>query len=88
MAGSSSDAGPGRYNLRPRGRRGAGGWGVVVDAHADSPLLGPLLDDTGELFEAEVLKKWLNPTDIAMLARVGPSQRLVSAVSTLETITR
>jgi len=42
----------------------------VVDAHADSPLLGPLLDDLGELFEAEVLKR-LNPTDLALLARVG-----------------
>ena len=69
---SSSNAGPGRYNLRPRRRRGEGGGGVV-DAHADSPLLGPLLDDLGELFEAEVLKRWLNATDLALLARVGAS---------------
>ena len=43
----------------------------MVDAHADSPLLGPLLDDLSEVFEAEVLKTWLNPTDLALLARVG-----------------
>ena len=43
----------------------------MPDAHADSPLLGPLLDDLSELFEAEVLKQWLNPTDLALLARVG-----------------
>ena len=48
----------GGRNLKPRRRRGEG----VVDAHSDSPLLGPLLDDLGEVFEAEVLKKLLSPT--------------------------
>mmetsp|Transcript_662 Transcript_662/g.1522 ORF Transcript_662/g.1522 Transcript_662/m.1522 type:complete len:159 (+) Transcript_662:224-700(+) len=39
-------------------------------AHAFSPLLGPLLDGLGDVFEKEVLSL-LDPTDLAMLARVG-----------------
>ena len=36
-----------------------------------SPLLDPLLEDLPELFEEEVLKQRLNPTDRAIFARAG-----------------
>ena len=42
------------------------------EAHADSPLLGPLLDDLSEVFEEYVLNRGrLSTTDFAMLARAG-----------------
>jgi hypothetical protein len=39
------------------------------DGAAASPLLGPLLERLPEVFDEEVLKKWLDPTDCALLAR-------------------
>ena len=36
-----------------------------------SPLLGPFLRHLGQIFEEEVLKRRLNPTDRALFARVG-----------------
>jgi hypothetical protein len=42
---------------------------IVRDSTADSPLLGPLLDEWGDVFQEEVLKKWLDRTDCALLAR-------------------
>ena len=36
-----------------------------------SPLLGALLEDLREVFEKEVLKERLDPTDLAVLAQVG-----------------
>ena len=42
---------------------------TVRDGTAASPLLGPLLDKWGDVFAMEVLQKWLDPTDCAMLAR-------------------
>ena len=42
---------------------------IVRDSTAESPLLGPLLDVWGDVIREEVLKKWLHPTDCAVLAR-------------------
>jgi len=36
-----------------------------------SPLLAPLLEDLPELFEEEILKQRLDPTDRAMFARAS-----------------
>ena len=42
---------------------------IVRDGTVASPLLGPLLDEWGDVFAEEVLKRWLNPTDCALFAR-------------------
>jgi len=42
---------------------------ILRDGTNASPLLGPLLGEWGDVFAMEVLKKWLGPTDCAMLAR-------------------
>ena len=42
---------------------------IVRDGADESPLLGPLMVEWGDVFREEVLKKWLDPTDCAMLAR-------------------
>jgi len=59
MAGRASHAAgttTGRYNLRPRGRRGQGQGGLRgAAALADSPLLGGLLVDLTDVFDCEVL---------------------------------
>jgi hypothetical protein len=47
----------------------AGAGAAVRDGTAASPLLGPLLNEWGDVFAMEVLKKWLDPTDCALLAR-------------------
>ena len=72
MAGSSSNA-AGRYNLRPRGRRGQGGRRGAA-ALADSPLLGRLLGQWSDVFDYEVLPL-LDPTTRALLGRVGQACR-------------
>ena len=41
----------------------------VRDGTSVSPLLGPLLDEWSDVLAVEVLKKWLDSTDCAMLAR-------------------
>jgi len=69
MAGRSSNA-AGRYNLRPRGRfclRGAA-------ALSDSPLLGRLLGEWSDVFDAEVLPL-LDPATRALFGRVGQACR-------------
>jgi hypothetical protein len=42
---------------------------VVRDGLIASPLLGPLVVDLLAVFQKEVLEKWLDPTDRALLAR-------------------
>jgi len=42
---------------------------LARDGTDASPLLGRLLEELGPVFEKEVLKKWLSPTDVALLAR-------------------
>ena len=76
MAGrASTSAGnaAGRYNLRPRGRRGQGGLRGAA-ALANSPLLGRLLEDLAAVFDAEVLPL-LDPATRALLGRVGQACR-------------
>ena len=63
----------GRYNLRPRGRRDQGGLRGAA-ALADSPLLGRLLRELSDLFDAEVLPL-LDPTTRALLGRCGRACR-------------
>ena len=63
----------GRYNLRPRGRRGQGGI-RGAEAIADSPLLGRLLGKWSDVFDYEVLPL-LDPTTRALLGRVGQACR-------------
>ena len=48
---------------------------IVRGRTAASPRLGPLVDEWGDKFEEEVLKKWLPPTDCALLARAGSAAR-------------
>jgi hypothetical protein len=67
MAGRASNA-AGRLNVRFRGRlRGAA-------ALSDSQLLGRLLEDLVDVFDAEVLPL-LDPTTRALLGRVGQACR-------------
>ena len=42
---------------------------IVRDGTAASPLLGPLLDEWPDVFQRRCLKKWLDSTDCALLAR-------------------
>jgi hypothetical protein len=42
---------------------------IVRDGADASPLLGGLMVEWSDVFREEVLKKWLDPTDLAMLAR-------------------
>ena len=42
---------------------------IVRDGADASPLLGRLILEWSDVFREEVLKKWLDPTDCAMLAR-------------------
>ena len=72
MAGRASNA-AGRYNLRPRGRRGEGELRGAA-ALADSPLLGRLLEDLAAVFDAEVLPL-LDATTRVLLGRVGQACR-------------
>jgi hypothetical protein len=51
------------------GEAGGGGDEEEDDDDDASPLLGPLLGDLSDLFREEVLKKWLDPTDLALFAR-------------------
>ena len=48
------------------------------------PLLAPLLEDLPELFEEEVLKQRLNPTDRALFARVARGCKAAVVTSGLE----
>jgi hypothetical protein len=43
---------------------GAGAGAIVRDGTDASPLLGRLLEELRDLFAAEVLEKWLDPTDL------------------------
>ena len=63
MAASSSSGGArfGGHDLRPR----RGGVDDGSDALSLSPLLGPFLRHLGQVFEEEVLKRRLSPTDRA-----------------------
>jgi len=54
-------------------------WGLIT---YPSPLLRPLLDEWPDVLEAEVLTR-LDPTDIAMFARVGPASRAAVVASGL-----
>ena len=47
----------------------AGAGAIVRDGTDASTLLGRLLEELHGLFATEVLEKWLDPTDLAMLAR-------------------
>jgi len=76
MAGRASNTAgnaAGRYNLRPRGRHAEGGLRGAA-ALADSPLLGRLLGELTDVFDAEVLPL-LDPTTRALLGRVGQACR-------------
>jgi len=42
---------------------------IVRDGADASPLLGGLMVEWADVFREEVLKKWLDPTDLALLAR-------------------
>jgi hypothetical protein len=42
---------------------------IVRDGADASPLLGRMMVEWGDVFREEVLKKWLDPTDLALLAR-------------------
>jgi len=42
---------------------------IVRDGADASPLLGRLMVEWADVFREEVLKKWLDPTDLALLAR-------------------
>jgi len=67
MSGSSSSV-LGRYKLRLRGRGRRGRAFRGAAALADSPLLGPLLKEWSDVFDAEVLPL-LDPTTRAGAAR-------------------
>ena len=76
MAASVSNAAgnaAGRYNLRPRGRRGQGEL-RGAEALSDSPLLGRLLGEWSDVFDFEVLPL-LDPTTRALLGRCGQACR-------------
>jgi hypothetical protein len=70
---SSSTFGAGRYNLRSRGRRVEEGFRGAA-ALAESPLLGPLLEQWSDVFDAKVLPL-LDPTTRALLGRCGQACR-------------
>jgi hypothetical protein len=50
-------------------RTAASAPAIVRDGADASPLLGRLVLEWGDVFREEVLKKWLDPTDLALLAR-------------------
>ena len=77
MAGRASNAAgnaAGRYNLRPRGRRGHGGL-RGAEALADSTLLGRLLGEWPDVFDFEVLPLLDATTRALLLGRVGQACR-------------
>ena len=54
-------------------------WGLIT---YPSPLLGPMLEEWADVLAAEVLTQ-LDPTDLAIFARVGPASRTVVVASGL-----